>query len=977
MTYRIIRHLFLFIPLCLQISLVYAQQYDREKAGAWADSVLSTMSPDKKIGQLFMVAAYSNRDSTHVKEIAELISGYHIGGLIFFQGGPVRQALLTNYYQSVSKVPLLVAIDGEWGLSMRLDSTIRFPRQMALGAIQDDSLIYTFGSELARQCKRMGIHINLAPVVDVNNNPLNPVINDRSFGEDMYNVAGKAIMYMTGMQDAGVLANAKHFPGHGNTDKDSHKTLPVVNQSPAGIDSLELFPFRELMKRGLASVMVAHLSVPALDSTENLATTLSKKVVTDLLKNRLHYDGLVFTDALNMKGVSAFYPPGVVDVKALLAGNDVLLFSENVPTAISEINKAIETGEISREEIDARVRKILVAKYRAGLNTYAPVDLLNLYEDLNTNEAKLLSSRLTERSLTLLRNKNNLVPIKELRNVKIAAVSIGAETGNEFLEMLKNYAAVQTTTVDKEFFSYDPDLLISKLDDFDVVIAGVHALTRSNGNKYGLTPQEVSFLNKLDERTKLITVVFGNPYALQNFDGLQGPVLMAYEDHEYSRSLAAQAIFGAVQAQGHLPVSASAIFKVKDGFVTESPYRLKFTVPEEVGMNSEALATIDSIALDAIEKGATPGCQVLVAKDGKVIYDKSFGTHTYGDTLEVKGTDLYDLASLTKILSTTLAVMKLYDEGRLEVTKKLSYYLPAAKGSNKKNLSIADILTHRAGLKNFIPFWKSSLGTNEFGAWNYSKDSSVVYSTRVAGRLFLRFDYHDRILKEILKSDLGTKEKYVYSDLGFYLMRELAERQLKTPLNKYVDSVFYRSLGLQTIGYLPRYRFPLSRIVPTEYDKEFRKQLVHGDVHDPGAAMMGGIAGHAGLFGNAKDVAIIMQMLLNKGEYDGVRYFKAETVEKFTAAPFPGNRRGLGFDKPETDKLREGPTCKSASPLTFGHTGFTGTCTWADPQYNLVYVFLSNRINPSADNKKLVDMNVRTKIQQVIYDAIMNDGKEE
>ena len=389
----------LLISFFFSTSIVNGQVVDTAKANQWVDSVMNTLQPDERIGQLFTVAAFSNKDSLHVKEIAKLVKDYKIGGLCFFQGGPVRQANLTNYYQSLAKTPLLISIDGEWGLSMRLDSTVRYPKQMALGAINDNQLIYDFGVETARQCKRMGIHLNFAPVVDVNNNPRNPVINDRSFGEDKYRVAAKSIEYMRGLQDNGLMATAKHFPGHGNTDKDSHLTLPKLNRSKEELDSLELYPFKELIDRGLSSIMVAHLFVPAYDSSKNSAASISKPIVTDLLKNKLNFKGLIITDALNMKGVSANFPPGVVDVKALLAGNDMCLYSENVPVAIAEIKKAMLAGEITQTELDEKARKVLFAKFQVGLAHYQPIVIDGLITDLNSNEAKLMSRKLYENAL--------------------------------------------------------------------------------------------------------------------------------------------------------------------------------------------------------------------------------------------------------------------------------------------------------------------------------------------------------------------------------------------------------------------------------------------------------------------------------------------------------------------------------------------------------------------------------------------------
>lgn len=969
--------LFLLATACIYL-LTAAVRPDAEKrfrfdvmqSNAWVDSIFNTMDADQRIGQLFMVAAYSNRTEEHTDEIASLIKNCHIGGLIFFQGGPVRQAMLTNYYQSLASVPLLVSIDGEWGLAMRLDSTMQFPHQMTLGAIQDNRLIYSFGQEMAKECRRIGIHINLAPVVDVNNNPANPVINDRSFGEDKYNVAAKSIAYMQGMQDGGIMANAKHFPGHGNTDKDSHKTLPTVRRTRQQIDSIELYPFRELMNRGLASVMVAHLAVPALDTTPNQASTLSKQIVTDLLKNNLRYTGLVFTDALNMKGVSSYYPPGIVDVKALLAGNDVLLFSEDVQTAINEIKHAVETGQISMDEINIRVKKILMAKYLSGLHRIRPINIVNLYEDLNSDRAKILNTRLYEASITLLKNKNKLIPLRIKPGSKAAVLTVGNSPNNEFARLATMYEPMEKFYLDKSASPEQIAYASKALEGYSTVLVGLHNMSGKDSRNYGISPGVKEFLNQLQTRSKVILTVFGNPYSLRNFDNFE-PIVVAYEDNDYTRKAAAQVIFGALWCNGKLPVTASSNFKCGDGFSSTASDRFRFGMPEEVKMDSKKLSQIDNIVKKAIAAGAMPGCQVLVAKDGKIVYEKAFGQHSNTDTSKVTLFDLYDVASVTKVAATTLAAMRLYEEGKLDLDKKLVDYLADAKISNKKNLVIKDILSHQAGLKSWIPFWKTSLDTNEKGYLvNYRSTPDVNYSTQVADSLFIKKGYDQKIWDDIYLSKVENQGQYLYSDLGFYFMKAIVERQAQMKLDEYVNKQFYQPLGLSRITYLPLKKFPRDRIVPTEDDSAFRQRLIWGYVHDPGAAMLGGVAGHAGLFATAEDLAVIMQLLLNNGTYGGTRYFKPETVTKFTTSISESNRRGLGFDKPETTAGKASPTCKSASPLTFGHTGFTGTCVWADPKYNLVYIFLSNRVNPSAENKKLVDMNVRTEIQQVIYDAL-------
>jgi beta-glucosidase-like glycosyl hydrolase/CubicO group peptidase (beta-lactamase class C family) len=966
----------LFVLFCfVSLSFIPAGKQDPPFYSSntrWADSVFKALTPEERIAQLFMVAAYSNKDKTHVAEIKELVDKYKIGGLIFFQGGPIRQAMQTNCYQSCSKVPLFVAIDAEWGLAMRLDSTTKFPRQMTLGAIQNEKLIYEMGAEIARQCKRLGMQINFAPVVDINNNPLNPVISNRSFGEDKYNVTRKALMYMKGMQDNGVLANAKHFPGHGDTDSDSHKTLPTVKSSRERLDSLELYPFKELFANGLASIMVAHLSIPALDTTKNQASTLTKKIVTGLLKDTLGFKGLVFTDALNMKGVSKFYKPGEVDVKALIAGNDVLLFAEDVPTAITEIKKAVERGDITQAEIDKRCMKILLAKQWSGLDKYQKIKLKNLYADLNTPQAELINRKLTEASLTLLQNKNNCIPLQNLDTLKIASVSLGYKQLNLFQQTLSNYSPIKHFGIDKDAKQPAFDSLLAQLKKFTTVIVHLNNTNNKPDKDFGITTQSKSFLVALMKQNKVIVNISANPYILAKLDSLElaEAVLMSYEDNDYSQSYAAQLIFGGIAASGKLPIS-SGIYKVGTGIETKQ-IRFKYTIPEEVGADSKLLSKIDTIALKGIKDKVYPGCQILVVKKGNVIYQKSFGYHTYENKTKVKNDDVYDIASITKIAASTASVMKLYDEKKIKLDEHLCYYLPYLEGSNKQNIVIREMLTHQAGLKDWIPFWQKTVnkdGTYKEGIYN--KTSNDVYTLQVAKDLYINKFYVDTIYKRIVESPVKDAGKYLYSDLGYYFLKQIIEKQTSMKENEYVQKSFYAPLGLATMGYNPTEKFELNKIVPTEFDAKFRKQLVHGFVHDQGAAMMGGVGGHAGLFSNANDLAVMMQLFMNKGEYGGVRYFDTATVSEFTKCQYcTDNRRALGFDKPETNPEKNSPVCGCVSYLSFGHAGFTGTLAWADPASDLIYIFLSNRVYPDADDNKLAKSGIRTKIQEVIYEVV-------
>jgi beta-N-acetylhexosaminidase len=945
------------------------------RGNVWVDSIFNSLTPDERLGQLFMLATFSNRGQAHTDTINNLICNYNIGGLIFFQGSPMKQAILTNEYQCMSKVPLLIGIDGEWGLQMRLDSTIRFPRQMTLGAMHDESGIYQMGKEIARQCKRIGIHINFAPVIDINSNPLNPIISSRSFGENKIKVAQNGLAYMRGLQENGVMACGKHFPGHGDADADSHKALPTISKSFEALDSLELFPFKKLIAQGLQSIMVAHLNIPSLDSTKNMPSTLSKNIVDGLLKTKLGFKGLIFTDALNMKGVSAYCDPGKLDVKALIAGNDVLLYSCDVARAVAEINLAIQNCEITQEEIDEKVKKILSAKYLCGLKQFQLISTNHLNEDLNNPQAKLLMEKLFEKSITLLQNKDSIIPLMHLDELRIASLSLGDTLENIFQRSLGNYAPIDLFNMSKYASKIAIDTMINRLSAYSTVIISVHNTSINASKNYGITPGISEIVKGIKKNTHVILVMFGNPYALSKIQGAENTdaLLMAYEGAEMSMSLTAQIIFGAIPAKGKLPVNIGNLYKQNEGLSSMGGLRLKYTLPEELNIASEDLNSIDSIVGRAIAAGAIPGCQVLAAKDGKVFYMKSFGHHTDEHSAFVKNTDIYDLASITKIASTGLAMMHLYDHNKLNVDKRIYKFLPEFKVADKREITVREMLTHQAGFEAFMPIWMNTLDEKgDLSTRLYQNTFSTKFPVQVADSIYLRKDYQDTIWKQIVESPIKIRGKYLYSDLGLIISKNIVEKICKKPIDQYVNETYYRSLGLPTLGFKPRNRFKLDRIVPSNRDKKFRKRIIHGDVHDPTAAMLGGVSGNAGLFSEANDLAILMQMLLQDGNYGGIKYLSKETIGDFIRQQYPGteNRRGLAFDKPEPDKSKNGPTAKSASPETFGHTGFTGTCVWADPQNQLIYVFLSNRTYPDAEENKLAKMNTRTDIHEILYQAI-------
>lgn len=968
------------MPFCaaiLSCTTIHAQ--DKKEFGKpeflsmdnrWVDSVFNSLSPEQRIAQLFMVAAYSNQSVKHVRQIRELIENYHIGGLIWMQGGPARQGQLSTYYQKLSKTPLLYSIDGEWGLAMRLDSTVRYPRQMTLGAIRDDSLIYQMGRRIGVECRRMGIHVNFAPVADVNNNPSNPVIGTRSFGEDRMRVARKAYMYMKGMQDERVLANAKHFPGHGDTDVDSHADLPLISHSRARLDSLELFPFRYMIDRGLGSTMVAHLSIPSLDSTKNLASTLSPKIVTDLLKKELGFEGLIFTDALSMKGVTKYYEPGMVDVKALLAGNDVLLFSEDVPRAMREISKAMVRGEITQEEIDSRCRKILKAKYWCGLANDQSIVTRNIYSDLNPPEAAALNDKLASAAITVLRNDRNFLPLQGTDTLRIAEISFGVTEPNTLGNTMRNFCYVEHIGLAHDASATEVAAAFERLADCHVAVIQLNKATLRSKDHYGVGRQTLKLIDSIAGLKPSVLAVMTNPYVLNSIADVKKfrTVIVGYEYMPSLLRAAANVITGVSGANGIFPVTTKN-YRSGSGLVIPQPP--SGDIPVQPGVQKTLSRLVDSIAISGIREKAYPGCQVVAMQNGELIYQKAFGSFTYNrDSKPVDNTTLYDLASITKIAASSLALMKLASEGKFDYKKRLVDYLPELAGTNKADVLIEDVLSHQAGLYPWIPFYQATLEKNgRYKQGIFAKQRSPEYPVQVADKLWAGKGYRDTIFRSIVESKVEKPGKYLYSDLGYYLIERIVERITGMPFRDYVHGM-YTKLGLQLM-YQPLNYLSRLQIAPTENDEIFRRQVLQGYVHDQGAALQGGVAGHAGLFGNALEVAKIMQLFLNRGELNGVRLLDSAVVKDFTTCHFcPGNRRGLCFDMPEPDTAKPSPVSGDCSLDSFGHSGFTGTFAWADPANKLVVVFLSNRVYPSAENNKLVTLSIRSNIHKAFYDAL-------
>lgn len=969
------KRFWLLFVLSISLCPLFAQQ-NLPGADQWVDSVFKTLSPDEKITQLFVIrtsappANGSTIATFYDKQVEEAIRKYKVGALCLFQGGPQQHAQRINFFQSITRVPLLVTIDGEWGLGMRMDSVKSLPRPMMVGAVQDPTIAYQYGKLIAEQCKRIGIQVNYGPVMDINNNPNNPVINDRSFGEDRNKVAALGIQYMKGLQDNGVMACAKHFPGHGDVSVDSHFDLPVINKNKTALDSLELFTFKKAIEAGIGAVMVAHLQVPAIDNTANRPTSLSYNTITKLLRQEMGFKGLTFTDALEMQAVRKYFPDGEVSAQALIAGNDMLCLPGDIPSSLKKIKAAIKAKKLSWATIDERVKKVLQAKYQYGLANWVPVNNFKLTQDLN-KYVEATTRLIAENALTLLKNDDPAIfPL--VKGKKIAYLAVGINKDNEFARHIREDLDAQVYYFDYKQSQAKADQLLQYLrGSYDAIVIGIHNYSRRPANNFGISAVAQKLVQQLQLQEKTITFAFGNPYVLKDY--CNAKVLVAcYEDDNITQSTAADILFGRLAPKGKLPVTVCELLQYGSGIVSS---RLLYNAPAaDLGFRTNILLQIDSIVQDAIEKQSIPGGVVLVAKDGKIAYEKAFGKLSYESQEPVYPETIYDLASVTKIMATTISVMKLYDEGKLDLQKTLGDYLPWVKGSNKEGLKLWDVILHQAGLKAWIPFYRETVDTlleniPLYSYYSYRKDS--LHQVRVAENMYLRNDWVDTMYRRVLSSEMGPIGKYVYSDNDFIFLGKIVEAITKMPLDQYVRKEFYDKLNLTSTGFKPRDRFPVNYIAPTEAEPGFRQQLIHGDVHDPGAAMFGGVAGHAGLFSNAYDLAVLAEILLNGGYLNGYRFFKKETIDYFTDY-HSDSRRGLGFDKPEKDNAtRKDPyPALSASPRMFGHTGFTGTCIWMDPEKHLAFIMLSNRVNNNGDANRFLRMNVRGKILETVYQAL-------
>ena len=957
------KKLLLFIIL-FNTSLIYSQDIYSElnnKKKHWVDSIYNSLSLEEKIAQLFI--NWVSPEQSDFEEIKKLVEVNKIGGLIFSIGTTKSHIEWLNKFQAISKTPLLVAMDAEWGPSQRLSDVFPHPWNMTLGAIQDNNLVKNISKRMAEQNKALGINYNFSPSVDVNNNSKNPIIGNRSFGEDPENVYQKAKAYINGHKEAGVFTSVKHFPGHGDTDKDSHKTLPVINGSMKRLNEVELYPFRKLIDDGVVeSVMTAHLSVPSLD--KKYPSSLSKKTISNLLRQEYKFSGITVTDALDMKGV--LQDPTInVDLRAFEVGNDIILMSTDVTKGINIIAENLKSGKIPMGKLSESVKKILSLKAKSNLDNRIKISTENILERVNTPKDTLLYSRAMESAITLVKNNSRSLPL--LKDKKYLHISFGNES-SYLSNKLKKYVDVDS------FNSKDYDPLFEKTK-YDGIIISYHG-SSSSPYSSNIIPKNISkIIEKIGENNNVILSLFLNPYSLNSFEKIDSfnSIIVGYQNNMISQEIMADLLTGIRTFKGKLPVSNN-FYPVNHGISIDKNNTLGYSRPVYEGFDHKKLSYLDSIAISAIDSMMAPGIQILVSKKGKIVYNKSFGYHTYKKLNKLENKHVFDLSSITKILATMPLVIQEYEAGSLSLNTKLKQLFPNKKLADKGEITLKEMLSHYARLKPWIPFYEETLNSREKPKTRFYKTNSrSSFSTPVTENLYLKRNYEKKIFKSIVDSELIEKLEFKYSDLPFYFLKFWFEDIYSKPLDILAEERIFNKLKLERTMFNPYKKISLDQIVPSEEDDFFRYSKLHGYVHDEGAAMLGGVSGHAGLFSNSYEVAIILQAMIQGGSYNNQRLFNSESFDVFNTCYYCeyDNRSGVGFDKPQIEG-NHGSTFGGVSMNSFGHYGYTGSMAWADPDEEIIFVFLSNRTFPTRDNTLLQKSNIRTRSQEIVYKSIFN-----
>jgi len=910
------------------------------------DSLIESMSLREKIGQLFFVpmnGTFRNDHDQRFLEWKRLITNYKIGGIIFMAGDIYGQAIMTQKMQDLSKLPLWISQDMEFGAAMRVQGTTRFTPAMGIAATGNPDNAFIKGQITAREAKALGVHQIYAPVLDVNNNPANPVINVRSYSADPDMVSEYGEAFIRGIESEGLLATAKHFPGHGDTDVDSHLALPVIRHDYTRLDSMELKPFRSAIQNGLRSVMTAHIAFPNISSNPETPGTLDPEILNGILVDTLGFDGLIVTDGLEMSGITARYSPGDAVVRALHAGADIMLISPDEMTAIYEVERAVERGQLKEERIDLSVQKILKLKKENGLFESLEINIHDLSRQIQAPEYRTAADRIARESITLLKNNRNILPIRDMDYQRVVVLAVSDDqsgtTGSVLArEMRKYHANVSFHVLDRRTSTEEKQMILNDVRSSDLLVIGSFIFVRSH-QPMQLTNDQRLFLRELESMNKpSVLIAFGNPYVISELEGTDVH-LLAWSGTTQQVQQTVPAMFGGARISGRIPVDIPGMYDIGAGL--SMPHSgLRVDHPESAGLSTDSLMVLDEIMQSAIEDSVFPGGAIAVVKDGVIAWQKGYGYHDYNKTIAVQETDVFDLASLTKIVATTTAIMKLYDEGELDLDDPVSKYIPEFNNSEKRSITIRQLLLHTSGLPAF--------------------------------RIYVdRFQTREEIIQAIRNEPLENKpgEKYVYSDLGFILLAEIVEELSGLSIDRYMQSNFYYPMGMYAAQFNPARlgTWMRRRIPPTEIDHIYGRDIVQGLAHDERAFFMDGIAGHAGLFASARDLAAWAQMMLNKGTYIGREYLKPETVDLFTGHRSNINHRGLGFD-------RKSEGFSSAGQLsglqTFGHLGFTGTSIWIDPEAGIAVILLTNRTFPYRSYGSEI-RNVRPAVVDAVMRSII------
>lgn len=919
----------------------------------WVESSLRHMTVEEKVGQLLFTTyhgSFTATDSATYAQMMHDINDLHVGGFITItHGSPLGivkdqaypTAVLANQLQSKSKLPLLIGADYERGTAMRQDEGTSFPTAMAVAAAGDPKDAYTMGKITALEARAVGVQWIYAPVCDVNNNPSNPIINTRSFGENPASVAKYISEFIHGVEENGALATAKHFPGHGDTATDSHIDLPTIKADRERLEHLELVPFRAAIAAGVGSIMTGHLNVPAFEPDPNTPATLSSNILTDLLRKQLGFRGLVITDALDMGGITVRYAPGEAAIRAFLAGSDALLMPPVPDAAYQAVLAAVKSGRIPQDRLDASLRRILQAKARLGLNKNRLVDISALNEKFGRTDWQATAQEISDRGITLLRDKQHLLPLDGTKPMRGLLVNLYADPeaypGEDLEPQLRDrFDSLVTLRADTKFVHADT-LKLPPSDSYDMVVLALFVRVSDRKGDIDVPADQLPLIDQIYKSGKpVITLGFGSPYLIERFPQAD-TWLSAFGISDVAQISMARALFGEIPVQGHLPVTIPGV-DLKAGYGIDLPANPMKLEPMDVRGEAQ-LQPAFTVIENAIADKAFPGATVAIGYRGKISYHV-FGKLSYDKgSPAVKLDTMYDLASLTKVVVTTTLVEKLVEGDfpvSLDLDAPIERYLPEwAKGPQpewRHKVTVRNLMTHTSGLPPFKEYWRTSTGKQ---------------------------DTLNRIFVEPLEYEPGTK--MVYSDLGIILMAEIIQRLTGKALDELANEYIFGPLGMKDSMYNPPKKlWPL--IAPTEVDERFRHRLIQGEVHDENAYAIGGVSGHAGVFSTSPDLAAFCQMYLNGGIYAHHRIVQRATIEEFIQPqPVSQNTRTLGWVVP-TEGSSSGHYFSAHS---FGHTGFTGTSIWMDPERQIFVVLLTNRVNPTRENMKIA------QVRPAFHDAVM------